>query len=449
LEHELETAVSPPVNQPAAIATGVPLMPLLGALSPARVIALQRTVGNRAVSALLQRDDTQKTQAAGPGDFGVSGGVPSGAGTATASPGGNNTVTAKSAKVTLDGDAWLQDGKTLDTSAYFGVVQNLVSSNRGAQYRHGGDPAGEIVAEPHSGEKNKWDAAIDPQKDEKGNDKPQTFPPFYWVPGNIDANNTKENHAKPTRLGTPWDQPEFSMPVSQGPGRLTAFKGQDVFKMGLAVKKDASVWMLTGNQWTVSWDIAVDANLNGAGKAVETQKIKDLLKDGPDPSLKDWSLDPKAGSAFEGFSTQAEAMKRTPGELLNWIFAAKSYDPVSYQNICAALDAKNPNFTIDIACATTDATFGSDVLSASIKRGGALVKSEGGIRLNNGESKSISVSWADMVGSAAGLNAAMSVTVELYVGGDSAQASATFPFPFKGSQQLKPATGDYGVTLSL
>jgi len=61
LEHELETAVSPPVATPAAAATSAPLTPLLGALSPARVIALQRTVGNRAVSALLQRDDTQKT----------------------------------------------------------------------------------------------------------------------------------------------------------------------------------------------------------------------------------------------------------------------------------------------------------------------------------------------------------------------------------------------------
>jgi len=448
LEHELETAVSPPVATPSAAASSAPLTPLLGALSPARVIALQRTVGNRAVSALLQRDDTQKTPAAGPGDFGVSGGVPSGSGTATAFPAGN-LVTAKSAKVTLDGEAWLQDGKTLEQSAYFGVIQNLVSSNRGAQYRHGGDPAGDIVAEPHSGETGKWDAAIDPQKDAKGNDKPQTFPPFYWVPGNIDANNTKENHAKPTRLGTPWDQPEYSMPVQNGPGRLTAFKGQDVFKMGLAVKKDASVWMLTGNQWTVSWDIAVDASMNGAGKAVQTQEIKDLLKDGPNPALKDWSLAKDAGSAFEGFSTEAEAMKRTPSELLSWIFAAKQFDPTSYQNICSALDNKNPNFAIDIACATTDANFGSDVLSASVKRNGALVKSEGGIRLNNGESKTINVSWADMIGSAGGLTPGMAITVELYVGGDSAQATASFAFPFKGSQQLKPASGDYGVTLSL
>jgi hypothetical protein len=448
LEHELETAVSPPVAAPAGVAASAPLTPLLGALSPARVIALQRTVGNRAVSALLQRDDTQKTPASGPGDFGVSGGVPTGAGTATASPGNNHTVTAKSAKVTIDGEAWLQKDKTIG-SAYFGVIQNLTRSDRAAQYRHGGDPNGEIVAEPHEAEANKWDAAIDPNPGKKGEMQPQTFAPFYWQPNNIDDTNDETKKAKPTRLGTPWDQPEFSLPVQKGPGRLTAFKGQDVFKTGLAVKKDGAVWMLTGNQWTVSWDIPVDASLNGAGKAVQNQQIQDLLKDGPDPNLKDWSLAPGAGSAFEGFSTQAEAMKRTPSELLKWIFAAKQHDQVSYQNICAALDAKNPNFAIDIACATTDATFGSDVLSASIKRNGALVKSEGGIRLNNGESHTINASWADVVGSAAGLTPGMAITVELYVGGESAQATATFAFPFSGSQQLKPATGDYGVTLGL
>ncbi len=127
-------------------------------------------------------------------------------------------------------------------------------------------------------------------------------------------------------------------------------------------------------------------------------------------------------------------MKRTPSELLNWIFAAKQFDQVSYQNICAALDAKNPNFSVDIACATTDATFGSDVLSASVKRNGALVKTEGGIRLNNGESHTVNASWADVVGSAAGLTPGMAITVELYVGGDSAQATAIVRVPLQGAR---------------
>ncbi len=419
-----------------------------GGLSPARVLALQRTAGNRAVSALLQRDDTPKTPVTGAADFGVSGGVPAGQGTTTALPGTGDTVTAKGPKVTLDGEAWLKDGKELGASAYFGVVQNLVHSDRATVYRHGGDPNGEVVAELHNAEGNKWDATSDPAAAAKGETKPQTFAPFYWPPGNIDDNNVESSKAKPTRLDTPWDQPEFSMPVSHGAGRVTAFKGQDVFKMGLAVKKDAAVWMLTGTTWTVSWDQQVDASLNGAGKAVQTAAIQDLLKDGPNPALKDWSLAPGAGSAFEGFSTQAEAMKRTPDELLKWIFLARDHDPTSYRNICAALDAKNPNLAVTIACASTDATFGKDIVSASVLRNGALVKAVGNINLNNGDSETINVGWGDLVGSAAGLTPGTAITVQLNVGAESLEAAATLPLPFSGSKELAPGSGKYGVTLS-
>jgi hypothetical protein len=230
---------------------------------------------------------------------------------------------------------------------------------------------------------------------------------------------------------------------------VTAFKGQDVFKMGLAVKKDAAVWMLTGTQWTVSWETQVDASLNGAGKAVQTAAIQDLLKDGPDPALKDWSLAPGAGSAFEGFSTQAEAMKRTPDELLKWIFLAREHDPTSYRNICAALDAKNPNLAVNLTCASTDATIGKDIVSASVLRNGALVKTVGNINLDDGGSETVNVGWGDAIGSAAGLTPGMAIAIRLNVGAKSVEASATFPFPFSGSKELAPGSGKYGVTLGL
>ena len=143
-------------------------------------------------------------------------------------------------------------------------------------------------------------------------------------------------------------------PSSRCPSRtvaqaaLTAFNGKDIFKTGIAIKKGETVWVLNGTEWSVNWNMNVDASMNGAGKAVESAAIKDLIKDGPDPTLKDWSLKPGAGSAFEGFSTVELAMKRSPSELLKWIFAAKTHDPVSYKNICAALDAKAPNLTVNI-----------------------------------------------------------------------------------------------------
>jgi hypothetical protein len=447
LEHELEPAAAPaaPIAAPATAGAGPPLAIGL-ALTPARVLALQRTAGNRAVANLLQRDDTPKTPVAGAGDFGVSGGVPVATGTTRVFPDADNTVTIQAPRVELDGQAWVKDGKELGGSAYLGVIQNLVSSDRATVYRHGGDPNGDIVAEIHRGEANKWDAASDPATKGK---TAQAFAPFYWQPGSIDDTNTEKTPAKPTRLGTPWDQPDFSMKVNNGPGRVTQFKGHDTFKMGLAVKKDSTVYMLTGTEWTVSWDAQVDASLNGAGKAVQTQAIQDLLKDGPDASLKDWSLADDAGHVFEGFSTPAEAMKRTPSQLLNWIFAAREHDQTSYQNICTALDSMNPTLTVKIACDTTDGLIGRDLMSASVLRNGALVKSVGNIQLKSGESEELHLSWSEAMGSAAALTPGTAMTVVLNVGADRLESAGNIAFPFKGSATLTPGTGKYLVSLSL
>ena len=436
MEHEHEAPAAPVVAAPAAVGAGPPLA---SALTPARVLALQRTIGNRATGAILAR-----APAAGAGDFGVSGGVPVSSGSVIASKEGEDKVNVKAPLVTLDGAAWLKKDRELGTSAYIGVVQNLVSSMRGAVYRHGGDPAGEIVAEHVSGQANKRDAVSDPNN----NAQPQTFAPFYWQPGNIDDSNVEGTPAKSSRLGTPSDQPEFDMPVTSGPGRITAFKGHDTFKMGLAIKKEAAVWMLTGTTWTVDWNVPVAKDLSGAGKAIETKQIQDLLKDGPDVSLTAWTLDKNAMTPFEAFSTQADAMKRTPSQLLGWLFAAREHDPISYKNICAALDAKAPDLSVAINCETTDVTFGKDVLSAGVKRNGALVKSESGIRLNNGESHTVKVGWSEAIGSAAGLTPGTAITVELFVGQLDVKI-VTVPYPFKSGGEVAPGTGKYKVTLSV
>jgi hypothetical protein len=445
VERELESVAPSPAPAVAthASASGPSLA---GALTPARVLALQRTAGNQAVTALLMRDEAATpTPVSGPGDFGHSGGVPTSSGSVTASPNGSDKVRVKAPNVTLDGEAWLKQDKTLGGTAYIGIVQNLVHSDRGAVYRHGGDPAGEITAEHHTAQGNKRDAVSDPTNPSQ----PGTFAPFYWKPGTIDDTNVEANPAKPTHLGTAADQPEFSMPVQDGPGRITSFRGHDNFKMGMAIKKDAAIHMVTGSEWSVSWDVPVDASMNGAGKAVQTKAIQDLLKDGPDPTLQDWSLAPGAGSAFEGFSTVALAMQRTPKQLLGWLFAAREHDPTSYQNICAALDAKAPELSVAIHCDTTDSYVGKDQVIANVKRNGALVKTEAGIKLNNGEDFVVKVGWADAFGAAAGLTAGTAISVELHIGSDGLEAIATLPLPFNDSRALTPGSGKYTVTLGL
>ena len=146
--------------------------------------------------------------------------------------------------------------------------------------------------------------------------------------------------------------------------------------------------------------------MNGAGKAVESSAIKDLIKDGPDPTLKDWSLKPGAGSAFEGFSTVELAMKRTPSELLKWLFAAKTHDRCVLQEHLRGAGREGPEpHGQRSAATTTDSNFHADYVSATVKKGGSVVKTIAGIQLNNGISTSVSVSWADAFGSAASITA--------------------------------------------
>jgi len=431
-----------------AVAGAAPLGPVAGPLTPGRVLAMQRGAGNQAVTAMLQRQEKEKTPVSGAGDFGVSGGEPQSSGTVTARPDGDG-VRAESPDVKYQpAKVWLQEGKSLGGSQNFGFVQNLVTSTRGAVYRRGGDPAGDITSEPREGHGKAYDAVSDPNDDSKLNKR--VFPPFYWPPGSMNDENTAASPAETDAVAH--DQPGFTQPAKKDDGRLTEFTGGDQFKLGVAVKKGDAVYMLKAFDWSVPWAVKVDANLNGAGKAVQSAEVQNLLRDGPDTSLgeKDWSLRPGSGDVFEGFSTQAEAMKRSPKELLNWIQKARQYDPLSYQNICAALDSKAPGVTVDIACDTTHVNFGKDVLSASVLRDGALIHSELGIRLNSGESHSLSLSWAEAFGSAANIKPGTVLKVELYVTKNNWEVGHGFMAPFNGSSpQLTPGDGRYKITVSL
>ena len=130
---------------------------------------------------------------------------------------GTDKVKALAPKVTIDGKVWLKEDKTIG-SAYVGIVQNLASSDRIGVYKHGGDPNGEITAESHDAQRNKWDAVNDPGRGRGQDGGRRPFPPFYWPPGQHRRRRTSRATPAPvSRLGTPWDQPEFSLPVQKAP----------------------------------------------------------------------------------------------------------------------------------------------------------------------------------------------------------------------------------------
>jgi len=449
-------AAAPAVAGAAPVALGLGpgslgIGPSGSEMTPARVLALQRTAGNAAVTGMLMRDETEpkeKTVVSGPGDFGVSGGAPQVGGKVTAHPDGTG-VRADSPDVKYEpAKVWLKENKTLGGSQNFGFVQNLVSSTRGAVWRRGGEPDGEVTKNWRSGQGKAYDAVSDAKNDKEIHKS--VFAPFYWPPGSINDENVEASPAVTDPVAH--DQPGFTLEAFQDGGRLTEFVGSDKFKLGVGVKKGDAFWTLAAWDWSVPWDMQVDKDLNGAGKATEKAEIKNLLQDGPDTSLgaKDWSLREGAGDVFEGFATQAEAMKRTPKELLNWIHKAKQFDPPSYANIVSALDAKAPGITVDITCDTTHVNLGKDVLSATVKRDNDVIKSEGGIRLNNGESTSISLTWSEAFGSASTLTPGTVLKVELFVTENSWEVGHGFMTPFNGtSPQLTPGDGRYKVAVSL
>ena len=234
---------------------------------------------------------------------------------------------------------WLQEGKTLGGSQNFGFVQNLVKSTRGAVWRRGGEPDGEVTKNWRSGQGKAYDAVSDPNDDKKIHKA--VFAPFYWPPGSINDENVAASPAETDPVAH--DQPGFTLEAKQEGGRLTEFVGADQFKLGVGVKKGDAFYTLAAWDWAVPWDMTVDKDLNGAGKAVTSKAVQDLLKEGPDTSLgaKDWSLR-GAEDVFEGFATPAEAQKRSAKELLNWIHKAKEFDPPSYANICLGAGREGP-----------------------------------------------------------------------------------------------------------
>jgi hypothetical protein len=356
VDPERQPAPVPAVTpQPASAAAGPVAAPSgLGSLSagnapvrattPAAVLALQRAAGNQAVANLLQRQD--KTPVSGPGDFGVKGGEPQSSGTATVTPNGDKARIV-SPDVKFSADVWVSEDKTLEGTGKLGYIQNLVRSTRGAVYRRGGDPAGEIVADARSGMSNRWDAVNDPDAEKRGEWTPAAgvYAPFYWKPTSIDDNNDKSRPAVTDKAAH--DQPEFSMPVKSGPGRITQFTGKDEFKLGLSVQKGDTIHPLRTYDWEISWDANVDASISGAGQAVQSNESLDP----PDASLTDWSLDPtKRADPFEAFATVDRAMQRSPAELMSWLLAAQKHDQVTHRNICAALDAKNASVSVKFTC---------------------------------------------------------------------------------------------------
>ena len=180
-----------------AVAAPAPGPSLITALTPDRILALQRTVGNRAVTALLSRDDARAHGRGRPGDSG-SGGVPASSGSVTATPKGGDKVRVKAP--TSSSTARRGSRRARSRSAYIGVVQNLVHSDRARSTATVATPTGEITAEHHTAEGNKSDARVGPDQDPVAAGHVRAL---LLEAGHDRRHDVEGNAAKATHLGTP------------------------------------------------------------------------------------------------------------------------------------------------------------------------------------------------------------------------------------------------------
>ncbi len=424
-------------------ALGAGMGPAIGGLTtPASVLALQRSAGNAAVTrALIARDEQEKTKVTGAGDFTATGGEPKGEGVTTVSkdPGDATKAKAVAPKVTMPATVKLNPGKTLGETGQLGHIQNLTSSTRGGTYRKGGDPQGEVVSNQRSGRSNRRDAASDPSDDTKVH--PGATAPFYWPPVTIDDN--AENLPVDTKADT-HDQPEFKLPIESDGGRLTNFAGQDDFLLAAAVKVSYGVFKFDAFTWSANWDVAVDKEMNGAGKALEKAKAK--LGESPDETLQDWSLRPDSSDVWEAFATPEEAMKRTSAELLQWVGPARSHDPVSHRNIVAALNAKNPTLTTTFTCTSTHDTVGRDTVHVKATAGGDSYKTDT-VKLKEGESHALTFTLNELFGSAEAIGVGSAITLEVTHVDSGQEASAAFKL--SGTKELAVGSGKYTASVAV
>ena len=192
-------------------------------------------------------------------------------------------------------------------------------SDRGAVYRHGGDPNGEITAEHHTAQGNKRDAVTIPRqpprtRSRRRRSRPSTGSRARSTTPNVESNAAKAHAPRHARSISPSSRCRSRRPrPDHRRSRATTTSRSGPGGQEGRRHPGCSTAPSGRSPGTCRWTRPDQRRRQGRSRP---RRIQDLLKDGPTRHLKDWSLAPGAGSAFEGFSTVALAMQRTPAQLL-------------------------------------------------------------------------------------------------------------------------------------
>jgi hypothetical protein len=365
-EHDVaQEPVSAPAVATAPAVAGL-VAPGPGPLTPRHVLALQRTAGNVAVTAVLARQPTPPAAppAGGPkdgpltsGEIQVQGGGPKPQGAwAMESKVDADRLTLSSPLVEFDATLTVAQPATERKipSTTVGFIQTVKTADRQGIYTSDGTPSGAPVATKHTSAKDTRDVQTNLVGDAGGgvqvdpSGRPVQFqkamPPWYDNPSYLDdtQRSTSVNTADRTKAVFPLEIEHVGKK-----GRLAQTAGADRFRMAVAVKPgDAAAAFLKSEDWDSPWNSTIDPATHQASKtgALWIHPSDVPLSDQKEPT----GAVNKDKIDWTAVRTVADAKALGASQCLALLPLAREYDPESYEAMATALRELNPVLGADI-----------------------------------------------------------------------------------------------------
>ena len=376
-EHQPEVAPEPAAVMPAAApavssAAAVPAGARAGPsrLSVAGVLALQRSVGNAAVGAMLARQGPAAPAAPAapkegpltPEEITVTGGDPKPqGGWAMSSKVENGKLYLESPEVKFDAELKVPEPpeKRKIPSTTVGFIQTVESADRKGIYTRDGTPSGTPVANKHTSVSDKRDAKTNFVMDESGDLKrdasgepvqwTKALPPWYDDPSYLDEQQreTKVSTMDRTRTNFPLEIDHLGKK-----GRLAQTGGADKFQMAVSMKPgNAPATSLKSMDWETPWRSTVDPAshaVSGTGHVwVHPSDVP--LGDQKEPT----GVANKDKIDWVAITTVADAKALGAQKCLSLLLLARQFDQESYEAMATALREMNPHLAVDVFAGET------------------------------------------------------------------------------------------------
>jgi hypothetical protein len=367
-EHETQVAAAP-APAPPAPAAGPALGPVL---EPQRVLAMQRTAGNRATTRYLLRSPTATATAALTAtDFDGVMELPTARSNAPINArveviGGADVVMVESDFVDLKGEVTAKEndpanpGATVDPEVRVGFIQTLEQAGRIGHYTDDGLPTGKPYADvrpyvrPGTRDVQGQRAAPGAHATPKGT------PPFYDFYSTISKRGEKRDLTSMDRLSH-----AFEVEIDGGKGKLASVGGTDKFRTSVAAHQPPSPPIhVDAAEWSQDWTIALDPTSHrGQGAAPSASTFKGALASLGNPQgAANWDK-----QIWKSLKDPAAIAQLSHGEMLLALEPAREQDRPVYEMMAKRLRDENPKLRFKLECVEDSSYTGDDEVTFAVE----------------------------------------------------------------------------------